>query len=103
MTTENENEKTQEPPQVIFINTKEHVKKLIEAGELAGKTTAYNRRKSDTLIFFNDGENQTINPLLAEYLYRAERAAVKDMMENIIQEAGEMIGEELTHIKELLG
>ena len=100
MTTENE--KPQEQPQVIVINTKEHVKTLILAGELAGKTTSYARRKNDTLIFTNQGNNQTTDPTLAEYLFRAEKKVVKDMMLEIIKEAKTMINDELTNIKELL-
>ena len=98
----NENEKPQEQPQVIVINTKEHVKTLIEAGELAKETTSYTRRKNDTLIFSNHGTVQTTDLTLAEYLFRAEKKIVKDMMLEIINEAKTMINEELTNIKELL-
>lgn len=100
MTTENE--QPQEQPQVIVINTKEHVKTLIEAGSLAEKTTRYDRMKHGVLIFFNQGNNQTTNPTLAEYLSRAEKKIVKDMMPEIINEAKTMINDELTTIKELL-
>lgn len=97
-----ENEQPKEQPQVIVINTKEHVKTLIEAGELARETTSYTRRKHDTLIFFNQGNNQALNPTLAEYLFRAEKKVVSEMMGSIIQEAELMINEELTNIRELL-
>jgi hypothetical protein len=93
----------QEQPQVIRINFKEQVQTLIEAGEIAKETTSYTRRKHDTLILINDGKNQApLNPTLAEYLYRAERKIVNDMMPEIIKEAKSMINEELTNIKELL-
>ena len=97
-----ENEQPQEQPQVIVINTKEHVKTLIEAGDIAKETISYDRRKHDTLIFINRGNNQTINPTLAEYLFRAEKKIIDNMMPEIIDKAKQMIIEELTNIKELL-
>ena len=97
-----ENEQPQEQPQVIVINTKEHVRTLILAGSLAGQTTRYDRMKHGVLIFFNKGNSQTINPTLAEYLSRAEKKIVNDMMPEIINEAKTMINDELTNIKELL-
>lgn len=99
----NGKEEKQEQPQIIIINTKEQVKNLIEAGKIAEKTTRYDRRKpNNTLIFFNGGKNQTMNPTLTEYLFRAERKIVNEMMSEIIGEASNMIHEELTNIKELL-
>lgn len=97
---ENENEQKQEQPteQVIVINPTEQIKTLIKAGELAVETTRYDRKK----IYYNHGNNTTVNPTLTEYLYRAERNIVKDMMPEIIQEASDMINAELDQVRELL-
>jgi hypothetical protein len=95
--------KEQPVEQVIVINPTEQIKTLIKAGELAEETTRYDRRKSnETLIYHNEGNNQTVNPTLAEYLYRAERKIVKDMMPEIIQEASDMITDELDQVREIL-
>ena len=97
-----ENEQPQEQPQVIVINTEKHVRTLIKAGKLAEETTRYDRMKHGTLIFFSQGNNQTTNPTLTEYLSRAEKKILNDMMPEIIEEAKTMINDELTNIKELL-
>ncbi len=98
MTEENQ----EQPRQIVVVNFKEQVEMLIDAGKLAAKTNRYDRRKSDTLIYFNEGNEQGTNPTLSEYLKRAESKIISEMMPQIIKEAESMINEELNSIRECL-
>ena len=96
------NEQFEIHPKIFVVNTTEQVKTILDVAKLARKTTGYARRKNDTLIFINQGNNQITNPTLAEYFHKAEKKIVAESMPAIVEAAKQMIDDEINQIKNLL-
>jgi hypothetical protein len=101
--TEPKEELKEAKPEPKQTTTKDAIRIMLKAFDLAEEATGYKEAEKVTMIYFNNGENQTTDPTLAAYIKKAEKMFIKQHGFAIIKEAKELLQIEIDEIRELLG
>ena len=101
--TDTKEKPTEAKPEQKRITVKNDVEIMLKALSLAETATGYKESGNETLIFYEDGRQQTKDPTLSHYIKKAEQAFIQKHAFAIIKDAGDILESEIGEIREILG